>query len=164
MSTNTIFDFTVTSNLSNWIVINDGVMGGRSFGRFSLSPEGHGVFEGTISLENNGGFSSVRYQMASVEVASTNKIRIRLKGDGSDYQFRVKNKRENRYSYIKRFQTSGEWEEIEIELSDMYPGFRGRRLDRPNFSHETIEEITFLIGNKKTQDFKLLIDHIVLVN
>ncbi|TAI49837.1 CIA30 family protein [Flagellimonas allohymeniacidonis] len=164
MNVDTIFDFTTTSNLDNWTVINDGVMGGRSFGSFSLSTEGHGVFKGTISLENNGGFSSVRHRMASLEVSPNSKIRIKLKGDGSNYQFRVKNKIENRYSYIQPFRTTGEWEEIEIELSSMYPGFRGRRLDRPNFSHQTIEEITFLIGNKKAQGFKLLIDHITLVN
>jgi hypothetical protein len=38
----------------------------------------------------------------------------------------------------------------------------GRRLDQPNFSHEFIEEIAFLIGNKKPESFKLLIDKLEL--
>lgn len=164
MNAQVIFDFNSTSKLNDWVVINDGVMGGRSLGRFSLSSEGHGLFEGTISLENNGGFSSVRYPMSTFQVSLKSKVKIRLKGDGSNYQFRVKNDSQNRYSYIIPFQTTGKWEEIEITLSDMYPGFRGRRLDQPNFSHQTIEEITFLIGNKKAQHFKLLIDNIKLVN
>nr|WP_299341352.1 CIA30 family protein [Allomuricauda sp.] len=164
MNAQVIFDFNSTSKLKDWVIINDGVMGGRSLGSFSLSAEGHGLFEGAISLENNGGFSSVRYKMKPLQTRPQSKIKIRLKGDGINYQFRVKNNRQNQYSYIIPFQTTGEWEEIEIALSDMYPSFRGRRLDRPNFSHQTIEEITFLIGNKIPQHFKLLIDRIELIN
>ena len=44
----------------------------------------------------------------------------------------------------------------------MYPSFRGRRLDEPNFSHDYIEEIVFLIGNKKNENFELIIDKIAL--
>jgi len=44
----------------------------------------------------------------------------------------------------------------------MYPAFRGRKLELPNFSESTIEEIAFLIGNKKNEDFELLIDSITL--
>jgi hypothetical protein len=58
--------------------------------------------------------------------------------------------------------TSGEWQEIVIPLEDMYPSFRGRRLSKPNFSSDYIEEVTFLIGNKKDESFKLFIDKIVL--
>ena len=45
----------------------------------------------------------------------------------------------------------------------MYPSFRGRRLNTPNFSHDFIEQIVFLIGNKKKEDFKLIIDTIELI-
>jgi len=34
----------------------------------------------------------------------------------------------------------------------LYPSFRGRKLDLPNFSHDYIEEIVFLIGNKKPEN------------
>jgi hypothetical protein len=44
----------------------------------------------------------------------------------------------------------------------MYPSFRGRKLDAPNFSHDSIEEIVFLIGNKKNERFELIIDKIAL--
>jgi hypothetical protein len=37
-------------------------------------------------------------------------------------------------------------------------------LDLPNFSEDHIEEIVFLIGNKKAESFKLLIDNIALDN
>ena len=44
----------------------------------------------------------------------------------------------------------------------MYPAFRGRNLNMDNFSSETIEELAFLIGNKKKEHFKLEIDTIYL--
>jgi len=52
----TIFDFTEKSDLTNWYVVVDGVMGGLSQGSFGVNDEGNGVFKGTVSLENNGGF------------------------------------------------------------------------------------------------------------
>lgn len=44
----------------------------------------------------------------------------------------------------------------------MYPTFRGRKLDSPNYSADGIEEIAFLIGNKRAESFKLEIDAISL--
>ena len=43
----------------------------------------------------------------------------------------------------------------------MYPSFRGRKLDMNNFSDDYFEQITFLVGNKKNESFRLLIDNIV---
>ena len=162
MNTHVLFDFNKNSNIEDWRIVDDVVMGGRSSGSFSISPEGFGLFEGQISLENNGGFSSVRYQFKKLKVNEASKIIIRLKGDSKNYQFRIKDKTSTYYSYIASFQTSGEWEEIEIPLKDMFPSFRGRKLDMPNFSHDYIEEIVFLIGNKTPEKFELLIDKIEL--
>tara|TARA_R110000744_G_scaffold19589_4_gene51601 strand:- start:1080 stop:1616 length:537 start_codon:yes stop_codon:yes gene_type:complete len=162
MTSKIIFDFNKDSNIKEWRIVNDGVMGGLSVGSFTLSADGHGVFKGEISLENNGGFSSVRYQFDKLRVTKESYISIKLKGDGKKYQFRVKDDSNNYYSYITTFRTSGEWEEIKISLKDMYPSFRGRKLDLPNFSKDYIEEIAFLIGNKKTENFILLIDEIAL--
>jgi len=157
-----IFDFNGKSDIRNWLIIDDVVMGGRSSGTFKLNSEGHGVFEGKVSLENNGGFSSVRYNFEKRNVKEFTKMCIKLKGDGKDYQFRMKGNSGDYYSYIASFSTSGEWQEIEILLKDMYPSFRGRRLNQPNFSNNSIEEIAFLIGNKQKEQFKLLIDKIEL--
>jgi hypothetical protein len=45
----------------------------------------------------------------------------------------------------------------------LYPSFRGQTLDLPNFKGDFLEEIVFLIGNKKNESFELLIDSIELV-
>ena len=158
----TIFDFNQDSDLSNWYVVEDRVMGGVSTGDFSLTSDGHALFQGKVSLENNGGFALVRYDSPVIEIGELTTVSIRLKGDGKNYQFRVKNKDQNYYSYIYEFSTSGEWQEIKIPLKQMYPSFRGRRLDQPNFQHQHIDEVAILIGNKKNESFQLLIDKIKL--
>lgn len=162
MASHMIFDFNKKTNIENWIIVDDVVMGGKSSGTFKLSAEGHGVFEGAISLENNGGFSSVRYRFEKILIREYTKIILKIRGDGKKYQFRIKPNSDDYYSYISPFSTTGEWQEIQILLKDMYPSFRGRKLDQPNFSNDYIEEITFLIGNNSQEEFKLLIDKIVL--
>lgn len=162
MNKQTIFDFKKDSNIQDWRIVDDIVMGGKSLSNFKLSPDNFGLFEGQISLENNGGFSSVSYRFKKLKVNKDSNISIKLKGDGKNYQLRIKDNSNISYSYILPFATSGEWEEIKIPLKDMYPSFRGRKLDLPNFSQDYIEEIVFLIGNKKPEKFKLLIDTIIL--
>ncbi len=162
MNTLMLVDFDKNQSVTNWYVVDDVVMGGRSSGSFKVNPQGYGVFEGKVSLENNGGFSSVRYQMGKTDLVSFDKLVIRLKGDGKRYQFRIKAKSSDYYSYISYISTNSEWQTVEIHLQDMYPSYRGRKLDIPNFSGESMEELAFLISNKRAESFKLLIDTIEL--
>ena len=162
LQSNLIFKFSTTANIQDWIVVDDVVMGGESASSFRLNSDGNGVFEGTISLDNNGGFSSVKYRFPKKQIKQFTKVVLRVQGDGKQYQFRIKSDSGEYYSYISSFLTNGSWQEIEIPLKDFYPSFRGRKLNQPNFSKDAIEEITFLIGNKKKEHFKLLIDQIEL--
>ncbi|WP_422613576.1 CIA30 family protein [Aestuariivivens sediminicola] len=162
MGAQLIFDFNPNADIKKWVIVDDVVMGGASAGTFGLNPDGHGVFEGSISLDNNGGFSMVKYPFERTPILNYTKIVLHIKGDGKRYQFRIKSTSQDYYAYITFFTTSGDWQEIEIPINDMYPSFRGRRLDIPNFSKHYIEEVGFLIGNKKNERFKLLIDKIEL--
>ena len=144
MTPTPIFNFDNTTNISQWHVVDDNVMGGKSSGNFKLSEEGFGVFEGNISLENSGGFSSVRYGFPKISIKEFSKVIL------------------DAHSYIAYFLTSGEWQEIEIPLNTMFPSFRGRELDQPDFDKDYIEEIAFLIGNKKKENFVLMLEKIEL--
>ena len=158
----TLFDFSLNSDLSNWMILDDVVMGGWSNGQFEIGQEGHGVFFGEVSIENNGGFSSVRYYCDPLIVAEYSKAVIRLKGDGRDYQFRTKTDKYDRHSYVYSFKTSGEWENIEIPFLEMEPRFRGMQMNMSNYPGQKLEEVAFLIGNKKNEPFRLEIDKISL--
>lgn len=157
-----IFDFDRNTNVNDWRIIDDVVMGGRSNGKFTIDNDGNGVFSGIVSLDNYGGFSSVRYQFNKIKTTKDSRVTIRLKGDGKEYQFRIKDNRNAYYSYITSFKTTGEWENIVVNLKDLYPSFRGRTLDAPNYDANSFEEIVFLIGNKKNEPFKLILDRIDL--
>jgi hypothetical protein len=163
MNEGLLFDFNKNTNAKEWQIVDDTVMGGRSYGKFKIDDQGNGLFYGDVSTANNGGFSSVRYQMSRKNVSNFTKVAIRLKGDGKAYQFRIKDDRNAYFSYITTFKTTGEWETVLLHLNDLYPSFRGQTLDLPNFNKETIEELVFLIGNKKNESFELLIDTIELV-
>ncbi len=158
-----LFDFNKKTNSSEWKIIDDGVMGGLSNGKFKIDENGNGVFFGSVSTENYGGFSSVRHQMKIKDISKFSKVSIRLKGDGKNYQFRIKDNANFYYSYINTFKTSGEWETIILKWIDLYPSFRGQTLNLPNFKGDYLEEIVFLIGNKKNESFELKIDTIELV-
>lgn len=155
-----VFDFNKNNGIDNWRVVDDVVMGGRSDGHFTINEAGHGIFSGSVSLENNGGFSSVRYRFNQKTVTDHATAVIRLKGDGERYQFRLKSDAYDQHSYINYFETSGEWETIEIPLKEMYPTFRGRRLRMENYPAEYLAEVAFLIANKKPQNFRLELDYI----
>jgi hypothetical protein len=157
---NMLFEFKPDSNISNWRIVDDVVMGGRSEGNFFLSKDGVGVFTGNVSLENNGGFSSVRHRFEPIDVSPYSKVIITLKGDGKRYQFRAKTSKYDRHSYITYFETTGEWQTLEIPLKDMYPSWRGMKLDMPNYPGESMEEIAFLIANYKAEQFRLEIKEI----
>lgn len=158
----TLFDFSGTADISGWEIVDDVVMGGRSDGAFYLSNEGHGVFSGKVSLENNGGFSSVRYDLKDLDIDVYDTFILKVKGDGKRYQFRAKTRRYDRQSYISYFETTGEWQEIQIPMNKMYPTFRGMRLNMDNFPGERLEQISFLIGNKRAEAFRLEIDKIIV--
>ncbi len=161
-SQQTIFDFNKTHSTESWQIINDGVMGGLSKSSIRLTENENGLFSGHISLANNGGFASVRL-LTDVKLQKDSKfIKLRIKGDGKTYQFRLKSDRNQRQSYVQVFETNGEWQTVELKINDFSPQFRGRQLDMPNFNFSKIEEVRFLIANKKEEDFELLISSIEL--
>ena len=157
-----IYTFSAQSNIRAWNVVNDGVMGGISTSSLVLTEEGHGKFSGHVSLANFGGFASIQ-SSTSVKLPIDKKyIVLRVKGDGKRYEFRIKGEAYQAESYVHSFMTTGNWETIKLEISEFYPQFRGRRLNLPNFHFRTIEQISFLIANKKEEDFHLLIDWVGL--
>jgi hypothetical protein len=157
-----IYTFSKHTNIKEWRIVNDGVMGGISKSSLVLSELGHGKFSGHVSLDYNGGFASIQLN-TSIKLSEEKKyIVLRVKGDGKRYEFRLKGEIAQSESYVQQFATTGSWENIKLKLSDFYPQFRGRRLDIPNFNYENIEQVCFLIANKQEEDFELLIDFIGL--
>jgi NADH dehydrogenase [ubiquinone] 1 alpha subcomplex assembly factor 1 len=155
-----LYDF--AEDKGGWSVEDDGVMGGLSKGNFEVNEDGHGVFSGDVSLDNDGGFSSVQYYFDPVDVLAYQTVCLRLKGDGKNYRFLVEAEKRARHYYETGFATSGEWETVEIPLADLVPVRRGDRLDLPNFPGETLAQIRLMIANARAESFRLEIERIWL--
>ncbi len=155
-----VFDFNKNTDLRKWYQTNDDVMGGISTSKMSLDENGNGVFSGIVSLENNGGFAMTRLPLNMELKEGAAKIVLQVKGDGKNYQLRIKSDRSQQFWYVQFFKTTNKMETIEIPLKDFYASFRGRKLNLGNFSTNKIKEIAILIGNKKKEEFELTIDKI----
>ena len=157
-----LYDFHIDSSLRGWNVVDDGVMGGRSLGNLSLNEDGHGLFNGYVSLRNYGGFSSIRCDIKKKDISDFSFLILKVRGDNRYYQFRLRSSYYDRHVYVKEFYAKSDWQEIKIPLNSMRPQFRGMKLNMENFSGNSIVEFGILIGNKVEEDFVLLIDNIYL--
>jgi len=79
-SPNEIFKFESGRSTKGWKIVDDRVMGGRSQGDFSVNSDGFGVFEGYVTTENNGGFSSLRYNFDGIKTSGFEFIVLKIKG------------------------------------------------------------------------------------
>ncbi|WP_224488010.1 CIA30 family protein [Robertkochia flava] len=157
-----IYDFASRPDTGAWAIVNDVVMGGASNAQIRKNQAGNGVFSGHVSLENNGGFASVRLRLSPVDISDFSTIHLRVKGEPARYQVRCKSNWGDPQSYVAYFETNGTWQEVVISLGSMYPTFRGNRLDMPDYSGEMLSEVALLIGNKKEEDFKVELEKIWL--
>ena len=152
------------ANAVNWQVVNDGVMGGLSEGNFAVSDAGILTFSGTLSLENNGGFSSIRSAAIDRNLSNDLGILLKVRGDGRTYTMRLESTATFRgmpVSFSGEFKTkSGQWEQIKIPFSEFKGGWRGMRLPKETLDPAVIREMGLLIGDKKSGPFKLEIEYI----
>ncbi len=159
----TLFDFTKTEKQKEWRPINDTVMGGVSDSRFVVGKGGIARFSGVVSLENNGGFASVRSSVVLYDLSSYEGIRMRIRGDGKRYKLCIKTDPQfDGVLYQSSFETrKEEWIMVTIPFSSFIPTFRGRILkDVPPVATDQIRTFGFLISEKQAGPFLLEIDWI----
>ena len=141
-----------------WRPINDGVMGGLSRSRIRATPEGTAVFEGEVSLENNGGFASVRAPVGPVDLSAFEGLAARVRGDGRSYQIRLRtDDRFDGIAYRTRLApVADEWQVVRVSFSAFLPTFRGRRPHgAPPLDTSDICQLGFLIGDEQAGPFRL---------
>jgi hypothetical protein len=152
---------------SKWRIQNDVVMGGSSNSQLKMTADNHAHFSGRVSLENDGGFCSIHqtteknpYEIAKKSVSFV----LTLKGDGKDYNFRVRTPN-GRHSYGFTFPTKGggKWETISILFNSMEATFHGEPVEVPNYAGENIVEMQLLIGNNKEETFELFLESIAVI-
>ena len=154
----TVFSFNDASEASRWQTVLDGVMGGRSTGKI-VAKDGLVVFEGATSLQNNGGFSSMRARTPEGLFDGADAIRLIVKGDGRDYKLGVSSGSNQRSGgYWQTFPTTKDtWTEVIMPIKDLDRQFMGQRLNG-RVSPEDISGLQIYIYDKKAGPFRLEIE------
>ena len=147
----------------DWLVINDGVMGGVSRSSIVPTDRGTGLFSGELSLENNGGFTSIRAVVNQDYLDGYEALEMRVWGDGRTYQLRLR--MDNGFdgiSYKVDFDTQdGEWCTLRIPFASFRATFRGRRVpDAAPLAPENIQQVGFMLADKKPGPFSLEIEFV----
>lgn len=125
-----IFDFVGGQDRQSWETIDDRIMGGASRGRQTWNDQGALLFTGEISLENQGGFASLRSPADSYDLGGCRQANIRVKGDGRCYQLGL---RIDRYfdgvSYLAEFHApADQWQDISLPFEYFLPTHHGQVL------------------------------------
>ncbi len=116
------------SSHESFRAVDDRVMGGVSRSGMGVSASGHGVFEGDMSLESNGGFASVRSRGLTLDLGEAGALALRVRGDGKRYKLRLHDDSQfDGVAYQVVFETqAGEWMELEFPIDAFRPVWRGR--------------------------------------
>ena len=140
-----------------WFVVNDNVMGGRSKGGFEVDHD-ELVFTGDTNT-NGGGFSSIRTEPIDADLSAFDGIRLRVRGDGRQYTWRLTTDarwRGREVAYWATFETEGGlWTTVDIPFSRFVPRFRGSRLDGPPLNRGKITGMGLMIYDGQDGPFEL---------
>jgi monofunctional biosynthetic peptidoglycan transglycosylase len=156
-----LVDFGRQGDVEDWRVVNDGVMGGLSRSQIHATPDGTAVFIGHLSLENNGGFASVRRLLDDVDLSDYDGVIIRVRGDGRTYQIRFRtDRRFDGATYRATFVTEpGQWKLVRISFTEFEPTFRGRLLPELGpLDTAHLQQVAFMVADKKQGLFRLEIE------
>lgn len=158
-----IFAFDDAGEVRRWFTVLDGVMGGLSTGRIAAG-RGTLVFDGATSLENNGGFSSMRVDLADGLFEGFDAIKLRVKGDGREYRVGAKAGRgAGAGGYWAPFATTKDrWIEVVVPIADLERHFMGQRLPG-RLDPADLKSLEFYIYDKKAGPFRLELDSIEAV-
>ena len=161
-----LLDFAGPDTAQKWQAVNDNVMGGVSDGRYRITVDKTLEFSGRLSLENNGGFASVRTKPTDLEINAGDTIIVRLKGDGREYVLNLYTKsRRIAFSYRAPLPTTkDEWTEVSVPLDEFIPTSFGNRVQgmgpvEPN----QINSLGFMLSDKKPGPFKLEVDWVKIM-
>lgn len=162
LSANTIASFEDPKVLDDWAIVNDTVMGGVSRSSVEQTEAGNLRFKGELSLQNNGGFVSIRSRPKQLSLQGSNGITLSVRGDGRTYYLDLRSGGQSMGgSFRASFTTlKNEWTEVFIPLSNFIRQSFGRRVPNSILDPESISSIGFTLSDKKPGPFELEVEFV----
>ena len=152
-----LLDFGDSKTARSWRAVNDGVMGGRSVGGYRLTDKKMLEFYGRLSLENNGGFASIRLPSGDLNLEKGDVLVLRLKGDGRTYSMNLYARQNfGGLSYRQSFKTlPDKLIEVKLPVDKFVATWRGRVLSSQKLVPEDVAGLGFILADKKEGEFSL---------
>ena len=143
-----------------WIIVNDGVMGGRSEAQ-GVIEDGVLTWTGTI-VTTGGGFSSIRGPVDG-EFAGAASLTLRIRNDGRRYELLVDDSFDERarvthYNPIETI--GGAWQEISVPLNEMEARVFGNPVTANPFAPELATQVGVILADGMDGEFQFEIDWI----
>lgn len=159
-----LFDFSDPAAVTEWGAIDDRVMGGVSSSRLRHDPAGHAVFEGTVSLERNGGFASSRSTPAERGKPGAQTCFIETRATGKRFKLNLlTDDAFDSINYQAGFDPSATWQTLHIPLSTFRATFRGREVPgAPALDPARIRQVGLMIAERQAGAFALEVRRIGL--
>jgi hypothetical protein len=161
----TLLDFDDESEAASWYAVDDVVMGGISRSGFDLPEPGTARFSGRVSLDNGGGFASVRTPPRAWDTAGAKAFVLRVRGDGRTYKLTLRTGDGfDGVQYQARFAPpAGEWTDARLPVASFVPTFRGRTLAGvPPLDPAEVRAFGLMVSDRQDGPFELLIDRIAV--
>ena len=156
----TLFEFKSEKSVANWFCLNDTVMGGISNSQLSFVEQGVVKFHGEVSLENNGGFSQIKYAKTHFDLSHFKGLKLSVKGDNKNYQLRLQTDAPH-ISYAQSFFARDKWHEVKLEFRSFKATYRGQDVENaPVLNKADIRSFSLLIADKQAGRFALLFSSI----
>jgi hypothetical protein len=153
-----LFDFQAAESTADWSAIDDAVMGGISASRLRHDPAGHAVFEGAVSLDNNGGFASVRSRPGELGPPGVVSYVLEVRGDGKRYKLNLRTDDAfDGVNYQAAFQTPcDQWTTVRLPISGFRATFRGRVVaTAPPLDPARVRQVGLMIADRQVGTFAL---------
>lgn len=160
-----LLDFDEPGDVELFAPIDDAVMGGVSSSRMIQAAPGIAAFEGVVSLENRGGFASVRSRARPWETAGASAFLLRLRGDGKHYRFNVRTPSgPEAFRYEAGLELpAGRWTDVEVPVGSLRAKAFGQAVPLAGPPDPArIQSFGFMISDRQDGPFRLEIDWIAV--
>ena len=155
----TLFTFD-RADEADWIVVNDGVMGGRSSG-FVAVQDGTLRFTGTL-VTQGGGFTSVRARREA-DLSGEDGLELRVRGGGRPFEVELDDGTRGYGRTVSRrapVATTAQWAVVRVPFTAFRSSIVGRPVNAPPMDPSRIRSVGLYLLDGRDGPFRVEVDYI----